>query len=75
MNTNQQNTDEKSFEEHLEALETIVDELETGELSLEDMLRRYEDGMNLIATCQHRLEAAELRVTEIAAETNATQDA
>ncbi len=59
--------EEPSFEERLEELETLVEELEAGDLSLEDMLQRYEQGMTLIATCQDRLERAELRITEIAA--------
>ena len=59
--------EETSFEERLEELETLVEELEAGDLSLEDMLQRYEQGMTLIAICQDRLERAELRITEIAA--------
>ncbi|HEV2127114.1 MAG TPA: exodeoxyribonuclease VII small subunit [Thermomicrobiales bacterium] len=59
--------EEPSFEERLEELKTLVEELEAGDLSLEDMLQRYEQGMSLIATCQDRLERAQLRITEIAA--------
>ena len=64
---------EPSFEERLEELETLVEELEAGELSLEDMLARYEQGMKLLAACQERLDTAELRITEIAASGNQTE--
>lgn len=56
-----------TFEQRLEELEELVEELEEGDLCLEDMLERYEHGMGLIAFCQQRLERAELRITEIAA--------
>ncbi|MDQ4044734.1 MAG: exodeoxyribonuclease VII small subunit [Chloroflexota bacterium] len=65
--TNAPGREEPSFEERLEELETLVEELEAGDLCLEEMLQRYEQGMTLIAACQDRLERAELRITEIAA--------
>lgn len=58
-----------TFEASLETLERLVNELETGDLSLDDLIGRYEEGMQLIAACRKRLAEAELRVTEIAAET------
>lgn len=61
----------KGFEQQLEQIEAIVAELEFGELSLDDMLNRYESGMQLIAVCQQRLVNAELKVTEIAERTAA----
>jgi exodeoxyribonuclease VII small subunit len=57
-----------TFEQRLEELEKLVEELERGDLCLEDMLKRYEHGMALVAFCQQRLERAELRITEIAAQ-------
>lgn len=59
--------DQPTFEQRLEELETLVEDLEKGELCLEEMLERYERGMELISSCQKRLERAELRITEIAA--------
>lgn len=53
---------EKSFEENLERLETIVRELELGTLSLEDALRRFEEGVRLYRLCEERLKDAEQRV-------------
>ncbi len=39
---------EKKFEEAMEKLENIVQDLESGDLSLEDSLKNFEEGMNLL---------------------------
>jgi exodeoxyribonuclease VII small subunit len=51
-----------NFEESLKKLEGIVAQLEQGDLSLEDSLRLFEDGIGLSATCQKELDAAEGKV-------------
>jgi exodeoxyribonuclease VII small subunit len=61
-------SDDLTFEQRLDELETVVADLESGDLSLEEMLSRYEYGMALVTSCQQRLAEAELRVTEIAAQ-------
>jgi exodeoxyribonuclease VII small subunit len=58
-----------TFEQRLDELESLVGELESGDLSLDEMLARYEHGMALVAHCQRQLADAELRVTRIAADT------
>ena len=50
------------FEHSLDALEQLVDRMETGELSLEESLAAYERGVGLYRHCQAALEQAELRV-------------
>jgi len=50
------------FESALDALESIVAELESGELSLEASLAAFERGVKLTRRCQAALKAAELRV-------------
>lgn len=60
---------ELTFEQRLDELDTLVSELESGDLSLDQMLARYEHGMALVASCQRQLAEAELRVTRIAADT------
>ncbi len=50
------------FEQALAELETLVEALEHGELSLEDSLKRFERGIELSRTCQGALAAAEQRV-------------
>ncbi|WP_158943174.1 exodeoxyribonuclease VII small subunit [Granulicella sp. S190] len=50
------------FEEHLKALETVVEKLERGDLSLEDSVRLFEDGIKLSNDCKKELEAAEGKI-------------
>lgn len=51
-----------SFEDSLKQLEKIVEQLERGDLPLEDSLRLFEEGTKLSAGCKEQLEAAEGRV-------------
>jgi len=51
-----------NFEEALKKLETIVDQLEKGDLALEDSLRIFEEGIRLSAACKQELDAAEGKV-------------
>jgi len=50
------NVNEKPFEENLARLETLVRQLERGELSLEDALICYQEGVALVGYCQQSLE-------------------
>ncbi len=52
----------KSFETGIEELEAIVQELERGELSLEDSILLFEKGMALSNACRQQLADAEIRV-------------
>ena len=52
----------KSFEKGLEELEAIVQELERGELTLEDSILLFEKGMTLSNACREQLAEAETRV-------------
>ena len=54
---------EKKFEESMKRLEEIVKNLESGELSLEDSLKIFEEGMTLVSTCSKKLDEAERKVT------------
>jgi exodeoxyribonuclease VII small subunit len=56
-----------SFEEALKELESIVDKLERGEVSLDDAVAAYERGSELKQQCQQRLDEARLRVDQIRA--------
>jgi exodeoxyribonuclease VII small subunit len=51
-----------SFEAGLQQLESIVKEMESGELPLERALELFERGMKLSETCRKQLEEAETRV-------------
>ncbi|MFK7955218.1 MAG: exodeoxyribonuclease VII small subunit [Lysobacterales bacterium] len=50
------------FESSLEELETLVEQMESGDLTLEKSLQQFERGMALTKTCQEALSAAQLRV-------------
>ena len=54
---------EKKFEEAMERLEKIVESLEGGDLSLENSLGIFEEGMKLVGFCSKKLEEAEQKVT------------
>jgi exodeoxyribonuclease VII small subunit len=51
-----------SFEESLKKLEVIVDQLEKGDLALEESLRLFEEGVGLSAACKKELDEAEGKV-------------
>lgn len=58
-----------SFEDALRELEQVVERLELGSLGLEEAVGLFERGSELAARCQAILDAAELRVSRLAAET------
>ena len=51
-----------SFEEQLTALETVVERLERGELTLDESVRLFEEGVKLSEACKKELEAAEGKI-------------
>ena len=53
---------EHTFESAVERLEGIVDAMESDKMPLEELLVRYEEGINLVKTCQQKLESAEKRI-------------
>jgi len=59
-----------NFETAMDRLEKIVEQMESGELPLEDLIVRYEEGMNLVKVCQERLASAEQKI-EIITRNNA----
>jgi exodeoxyribonuclease VII small subunit len=54
-----------SFEEALSALESIVQQLERGDVPLDQSISLYERGEALRAACQQRLDAAQARIEKI----------
>lgn len=57
----------ETFETSLKALETAVEELERGDLPLEEALRRFEQGVKAAGSCQKLLQEAELKVQKLRA--------
>ncbi len=56
------------FEEKLKRIEEIVRELEDGDLPLEECVKLYEEGMNLIKECKETLERVKQRVVFLSTE-------
>lgn len=56
---------ELSYEQAMEQLEAIVGRIERGEVGLEDSVKQYEQGVQLIARCREILGRAEQRVEEL----------
>jgi len=54
-----------SFEEALSRLDKIVQTLEAGGLTLEEAIALFEEGMGLAKICSERLDAAELKITQL----------
>lgn len=59
-----------TFENAIERLENIVEQMESDSLPLEDLLVRYEEGLKLVKFCSEKLEAAEKRIEIIARDAN-----
>ncbi|QDU67242.1 exodeoxyribonuclease VII small subunit [Engelhardtia mirabilis] len=60
--------EELGFDERLERLESIVSELEAGDLGLEPAIERYTSGIELLKSCHATLAAQRARVEELTAD-------
>ncbi|MEM8834991.1 MAG: exodeoxyribonuclease VII small subunit [Planctomycetota bacterium] len=56
---------ELSYEDAIEAVERITEEIERGDLGLDESIKAYERGVSLLAHCRDVLERAEQRVNEL----------
>ncbi|MBP6919741.1 MAG: exodeoxyribonuclease VII small subunit [Candidatus Omnitrophica bacterium] len=54
------------FEDALKKLEKIVEELEQGDLSLDEALKKYQEGIELSRACTARLENAKKKIDVLA---------
>jgi len=54
--------EDRNFEQSLARLEEIVREMEGGELGLEDMIARFEEGQGLLKFCGKKLDEVERRI-------------
>ena len=57
--------DSLSFEEAFRRLSEMAESLEDGGLTLAQATARYEEGMNLVGRCNHLLDEAELKITNL----------
>ena len=61
---NQQDVPER-FEDRMVRLESLIDQIESGEIGLEESIDAYEKGVAIIESCRGLLESAEQRVEEL----------
>lgn len=54
-----------TFEEALRQLETIAEQIERGQIGLEESIDKYEEGMALVKQCRDILSSAEHRIQEL----------
>ena len=54
-----------NFEDSLAKLEGIVDALEDDDVSLEESVKKFEEGIKLVKDCQKQLQEAELKVNKL----------
>lgn len=59
-----------SFEDSLKRLEEIVNQLEQGEVPLEESIKMYEEGLALSKTCIEKLTQAELKLKKLTKDVN-----
>lgn len=62
----------KSFEENMQRLEQIVRTMERGDVALEESLKLFQEGTELVASCGKLLDDAELQVRKVVAQTDGT---
>ncbi|TNE97293.1 MAG: exodeoxyribonuclease VII small subunit [Deltaproteobacteria bacterium] len=55
----------QTFETQLEKLEEIVGQLESGELNLDDSLKKFEEGVQLFKSCKDKLSKAEKKIAQL----------
>ena len=59
------NTENKTFEESMQRLEQIVRAMEQGDGPLEESLKLFQEGTQLVRSCNQLLDEAQLQVTKI----------
>ena len=65
---------EKKFEENIQELETIINELESGEVDLDTSIEKYTKAMKLVSLCDNKLKNVEEQVNKILTENNTLED-
>ena len=74
-NSQQTNIEDLSFEDALKELETIVRNLESGQVALDDAINAYERGAKLKQHCAAKLAEAQTRVQSITLNADGTANA
>lgn len=64
----------KKFEENLEELESIIKELETGDVDLDDAINKYTKAMKITKECSDKLSSVEKQVNKILTESGKLEE-
>jgi len=62
---NGKKADDNNFDKSRERLEEIVQQMEAGELSLDDMMTRFEEGSRLVKQCSTKLREVENKIEKL----------
>lgn len=62
------------FEDQIKELETIVNELENGEVDLDTSIEKYTKAMTLVKSCDEKLKKIDEKVSKIVTENNVLED-
>ncbi len=65
---------DKTFEEMLNELEQIVKDLETGDVDLDNAIKKYTEGMKLAKSCNEKLSNATAQVNKILTDNGKLED-
>jgi len=65
---------EVKFEDKLKELETIINELESGEIDLDSSIEKYTTAMKLVKECDKKLKSVEEKVNKIVSENGTLED-
>ena len=65
---------EVKFEEKLKELETIINELESGEIDLDSSIEKYTNAMKLVKECDEKLKNVEEQVNKIVTENGSLEE-
>jgi exodeoxyribonuclease VII small subunit len=63
-----------SFEQKLQQLEHVVSDMEAGDISLETLLKKYQEGQMLLGACREELDRAEIIVKTYGETSDAVSD-
>lgn len=65
---------EAKFEEQIKELESIINELENGEVDLDTSIEKYTKAMSLVKSCDEKLKKIDEQVSKLVTENNTIED-
>jgi len=65
---------EKTFEQKMKELEKIINDLENGDIDLDESISKYTEAMKLVKECDNKLKSVEEQVSKMVLEDGSEQD-